>query len=77
MRLKFTLTREEEGTGMLEVLLNEYEMRFGEKFPLEQFADSSEIEVINVLYTCIQDNIRYYKGMKVRNDMFPDAPKRG
>lgn len=59
---------------MLEVLLNEYEARFGKKFPLEKFKNSSEIEVINILYLCIQDNVEYKDGMTAP-DMFPDAPK--
>ena len=58
---------------MLEVLLNEYEARFNEKFPLERFSDSAEIEVINILYVCMQNNEKYHAGMKVSNQ-FPDAP---
>lgn len=59
---------------MLEVLLNEYLARFGEAFPLEKLAGMAEIEVINILYECIDKNIRYTPGMKVEN-RFPDAPK--
>ena len=59
---------------MLEVLLNEYLARFGEAFPLEKLAGMAEIEVINILYECVDKNIRYTPGMKVEN-RFPDAPK--
>ena len=59
---------------MLEVLLNEYLARFGEAFPLEKLAGMAEIEVINILYECIDKNIRYTPGMKVEN-RFLDAPK--
>ncbi len=61
---------------MLEVLLNEYEARFGEKFPLESFSDSAEIDVINILYTCIQDNVKYKNGMTAAADLSAAAPKR-
>lgn len=59
---------------MLEVLLNEYEARFGEAFPLEKLVGKAEIEVINILYECIDKNIKYTAEMKVENK-FPDAPK--
>lgn len=59
---------------MLEVLLNEYEARWGEKFPLELFTDTSEIAVINILYKCLEDNIKYEKGMSIPENAFPEAP---
>ena len=60
---------------MLEVLLNEYEMRFGEAFPLARLAGMTEIEVINIVYECLDKNIKYQDGMRVENK-FPDAPKK-
>ncbi len=60
---------------MLEVLLNEYEARFGEAFPLECLDGMAEIDVINILYECIDKNIKYTAGMHVDNK-FPDAPRR-
>lgn len=61
---------------MLEVLLTEYEARFGTKFPLDKFKDKTEIEVINILYVCMRENKPYEPGMTAPTDMFPDAPKR-
>ena len=60
---------------MLEVLLNEYEIRFGEAFPLQRLKDMTELEIINIVYECLDKNIRYKDGMKVENK-FNDAPRR-
>ena len=60
---------------MLEVLLAEYEARFGMKFPLEKFEGKTEIELINILYLCMRENRPYEPGMTAPSDMFPDAPK--
>ncbi len=48
---------------MLEMLLMQYEDIFGEAFPLAEFEDRSEIEVINILYECVQGNKMYSEGM--------------
>ena len=44
---------------MLEMLLMQYEDQFGEAFPLADFQEKSEIEVINILYDCVQNNTPY------------------
>ena len=38
---------------MLEMLLMQYKDMFGADFPLRDFADRQEIEVINLLYDCV------------------------
>ena len=42
-----------------EVLLNEYKARFNEDFPLAKLAGHTEIEVINILYDCLENNEKY------------------
>ena len=59
---------------MLEVLLNEYRARFNEDFPLAKLEGHTEIEVINILYDCLQNNENYKPGKKIENK-FPDAPR--
>lgn len=49
---------------MLEMLLMQYEDQFGEAFPLADFQEKSEIEVINILYDCVQNNTPYEAGWK-------------
>lgn len=49
---------------MLEMLLMQYEDIFGEAFPLADFEDKSEIDVINILYECVQNNVAYKEGME-------------
>ena len=44
---------------MLEMLLMQYKDMFGEDFPLAQFAGHQEFEVINILYDCVSNNLRY------------------
>ena len=39
---------------MLEMLLMQYADQFGCPFPLKSFEGKSEIEVINVIYDCLQ-----------------------
>ena len=58
---------------MLEVLLFQYKDMFGEPFPLAQFADSREIDVINILYDCVSNNLRYDPSRKVESRI-SDAP---
>lgn len=50
---------------MLEVLLLTYKNQFGTEFPLVQFEGMREIDLINLLYTCLQDNKPYHEGMRV------------
>lgn len=44
---------------MLELLLLQYRELFGEDFPLLKFAGEQEIEVINILYDCVLNNLPY------------------
>ena len=59
---------------MLEMLLMQYEDQFGEAFPLADFQEKSEIEVINILYDCVQNNTPHEAGMEVSGNRFGDAP---
>ena len=58
---------------MLEVLLFQYKDMFGEDFPLKEFTDRREIDVINILYDCVASNRRYDGARPVRN-IITDAP---
>ena len=51
---------------MLEVLLFQYKDMFGEDFPLEEFSDRREIDVINILYDCVSNNVMYDPSRPVR-----------
>ena len=44
---------------MLELLLFTYRDMFGEEFPLALLAGRPEYEVINILYDCVSNNLRY------------------
>lgn len=59
---------------MLEMLLREYENAFGKPFPLPDFEGHPEIDVINLVYACLEEGHPYVPGMKVKNQ-FPDAPR--
>lgn len=59
---------------MLETLLRQYEDQFGVLFPLKEFENRTEIEVINILYECLQGGIPYETGMRVTENRFGDAP---
>ena len=61
---------------MLEILLIQYRDMFGVDFPLRELADCSEIDVINIVYGCLQNNESYYRGMPVP-DLISDAPGSG
>ena len=41
---------------MLELLLLQFEQQFGYPFPLRECEDWAEIEVINLVYDCLQKN---------------------
>jgi len=58
---------------MLEVLLFQYKDMFGEDFPLAEFKDRREIDVINILYDCVSNNLRYDPGRRVEKKIL-DAP---
>lgn len=48
---------------MLEALLMAYHQQFGERFPLAKCAGMMEIDLINTLYYCVQENIPFEEGM--------------
>lgn len=58
---------------MLEVLLFQYKDMFGEDFPLAEFKDRREIDVINILYDCVSNNLRYDPDRRVKKTIM-DAP---
>ncbi len=58
---------------MLEVLLFQYKDMFGEDFPLAEFKDRREIDVINILYDCVSNNLRYDPDRRVKKAIM-DAP---
>ena len=58
---------------MLEMLLQQYEFQFGKPFPLKQFADRTEIDLINIVYNCVQNNDPVPSAGPVEN-RFPYAP---
>ena len=50
---------------MLETLLFAYEGQLGEPFPLAYCEGMAEIDVINILYYCVQQNVPYEPGMQI------------
>ena len=58
---------------MLEMLLMQYKDMFGEDFPLRQFTESREIDVINILYDCVLTGEPYKAGKEVKARI-TDAP---
>ncbi len=58
---------------MLELLLFTYRDMFGEDFPLALLAGRPEYEVINILYDCVSNNLRYQPDRKVEFKI-TDAP---
>ena len=58
---------------MLEVLLFQYKDMFGEDFPLDDFAGKPEIDVINIIYDCVSNNLTYDPDRKVEYKVM-DAP---
>ena len=59
---------------MLELLLMEYERTFGFPFPLLEVEDWAEIEVINLVYDCLQYNDPNLRKRPTVNK-FPEAPR--
>lgn len=58
---------------MLELLLFQYKDQFGEDFPLADFAGRPEYEVINILYDCVYNNLRYDPAREIEYRI-QDAP---
>ena len=58
---------------MLEVLLFQYRDMFGEDFPVARFEGKAEFELINVLYDCVSNNLRYDPEREVEYKVM-DAP---
>ena len=48
---------------MLEILLIQYKDMFGADFPLRELEGRSEIDVINIVYGCLQNNEPYARNM--------------
>ena len=60
---------------MLEVLLMQYEDQFGVAFPLKNYVGYREIDLINIIYYCVQNNILCEEvNEKELQNRFPDAP---
>lgn len=59
---------------MLELMLAQYEDAFGKVFPLGDFEGEPEIDVLNILYYCVQNKIEYVKDMDVP-DVVTGVPK--
>lgn len=55
---------------MLELLLFTYQDQFGAEFPLQDCADMREIDLINLLYECVQTNTPYQDGMHAKKRVF-------
>lgn len=55
---------------MLEALLFTYQGQFGEAFPLQECSEMREIDLINLLYTCLLKNQPYYEGMRAEKQVF-------
>jgi hypothetical protein len=58
---------------MLEMLLMQYKDMFGVDFPLKNFTESREIDVINILYDCVLSNTPYKAGQEPEGRI-TDAP---
>ncbi len=59
---------------MLEMLLITYRDQFGEEFPLEKCAGLPEIDVINLVYDCLDSNRPFDGNTTVKENRFPYAP---
>lgn len=58
---------------MLEMLLMQYEFQFETLFPLSAYTEKTEIELINLLYYCVQNNDPDPSNAPAGN-LFPNAP---
>ena len=61
------------GKKMLELLLMTYKDMFGEDFPIAEFAGTPEIDVINILYDCVRNNLPYDPNRTIKAEI-TDAP---
>lgn len=61
------------GEIMLELLLMTYKDMFGEDFPIADFAGTPEIDVINILYDCVRNNLPYDPNRTIKAEI-TDAP---
>lgn len=59
---------------MLETLLFTYLGQFGEEFPLAKCAGMAEIDVINIIYNCLDSNKPFDGDLTVPENRFPYAP---
>ncbi len=59
---------------MLEALLFTYREQFGEDFPLGKCEGMSEIDVINLVYDCLESNRPFDGNTTVKENRFPYAP---
>ncbi|MDO4490871.1 MAG: hypothetical protein Q4B85_07395 [Lachnospiraceae bacterium] len=59
---------------MLEMLLITYRDQFGVEFPLEKCEGMSEIDVINLVYNCLDSNKPFDGNTEVKENRFPYAP---
>ena len=74
VEMLYTLSRKMEGDGiMLELLLMTYKDMFGEDFPIADFAGTPEIDVINILYDCVRNNLPYDPNRTIKAEI-TDAP---
>lgn len=51
-----------------------YREQFGEEFPLEKCVGLSEIDVINIVYNCLESNQLFDGNTTVKENRFPYAP---
>ena len=63
-----------KGNAMLELLLVQFEQQFGYPFPLRECEDWAEIEVINLVFDCLQKNDPTIRTRPTVNK-FPTAPR--
>ena len=56
------------------MLLYQYKFQFGTDFPLKNYEGTPEIDLINIIYDCLQSNNPKPRGSAVKN-RFQDAPK--
>ena len=63
-----------KGNAMLELLLLQFEQQFGYPFPLRECEDWAEIEVINLVFDCLQKNDPTIRTRPTVNK-FPTAPR--
>ena len=50
-----------------------YKDMFGEDFPIADFAGTPEIDVLNILYDCVRNNLPYDPNRTIKAEI-TDAP---